>query len=69
MSKKWSKTHDIEVKGTKTVQEVYNGAGGRTKNPVTNYVTGGTCIGTASGAEKTRKGKEENDDEIGNIIK
>lgn len=52
MSKHWSKSHDIPVNGKKTVQEVYNAAGGRTTNPVINYITGGTCIGVAKNAEK-----------------
>ena len=47
MSNKWSEEHSIPVKGDKTVQDIYNGAGGRTKNPVVNYVTGQTCIGVA----------------------
>ncbi len=55
MSSKWSKTHDIPVKGVKTVQEVYNGAGGRTTNTVVNYFTGKTCIGVAKNAELALK--------------
>ena len=53
MSNKWTKSHDIQVNGTKTVQDAYNGAGGRTSNPLINYITAGTCIGAASGVEKT----------------
>ena len=55
MSSKWSKEHTIPVSGKPTVQEVFNGAGGRTKNPIVNYVTAGTCIGAAKGAESTLK--------------
>jgi hypothetical protein len=55
MSNNWSKSHDIPVNGSKTVQQVYNGAGGRTNSGVVNYATGGTCIGVASNAEKTLK--------------
>ena len=57
MSSNWKKTHDIQVNGDKTVQQVYNGAGGRTNNTAVNYVSAGTCIGAASGAEKTLKKK------------
>lgn len=60
MSKKWVKSHDIPVNGAKTVQEVYNGAGGRTNNPVVNYVTAKTCIGAAEGAEKALKNVNRN---------
>jgi hypothetical protein len=53
MSSSWKKSHDIQVKGTKTVQEAYNlpvvskvlGSNG-------NYITAGTCMGAASGAQK-----------------
>lgn len=56
MSKKtWVKSHDIPVSGQKTVQEVYNGAGGRTNNPIVNYLTAKTCIGAAEGAEEALK--------------
>ena len=34
MSNRWVKDHDIPVNGTHTVQEVYNGAGGRTTSPL-----------------------------------
>jgi len=53
MSSNWTKDHDIPVNGSKTVQQVYNGAGGRTNNPAVNYATAGTCIGVAKGAEST----------------
>lgn len=52
MGKNWGKSHDIPVSGQKTVQEVFNGAGGRTNTPVINYITAKTCIGAAEGAEK-----------------
>lgn len=55
MSKNWTKAHDIPVKGTKTVQQIYNGAGGRTTNPTVNYATGKTCIGVAKNAETALK--------------
>lgn len=55
MSKNWVKSHEIAVSGQKTVQEVYNGAGGRTNNPLVNYITAKTCIGAAEGAEKALK--------------
>lgn len=57
MSKAWSKTHDIPVSGSPTVQAVYNGAGGRTTIPAVSYATAGTCIGAAKGAERTLSGK------------
>jgi hypothetical protein len=50
MSSNWSKSHNISVQGNKTVQEVYNGAGGRSNNTYVNYATGGTCIGVAKSA-------------------
>lgn len=52
MSKAWVKSHDIPVNDKKTVQQVFNAAGGRTNNPIFNYGTAGTCIGAAKGAEK-----------------
>lgn len=55
MSKNWTKTHDIPVQGNKTVQQIYNGAGGRTNNTTVNYATAGLCVGAAKGAEKTLK--------------
>lgn len=55
MSRNWIKSHDIPVKGNKTVQEAFNGAGGRTTNPIINYTTAKTCIGAARGVEKTLK--------------
>jgi hypothetical protein len=55
MSNNWTKSHDIPVSGNKTVQEVYNGAGGRSNNSIVNYATGGTCIGVAKSAEETLK--------------
>ena len=55
MSNKWQKDHSIPVSGSKTVQEVYNGAGGRTNLTAVNYATGGTCIIVAKNAEKTIK--------------
>lgn len=57
MSTKWTKDHDIAVGGSKTVQEVFNGAGGRTNNFAVNYATAGTCIGAAANAEATLKKK------------
>lgn len=53
MSKNWSKSHDIPVNSSRSVQDVYNGAGGRTTNTFINYFTGPTCIGVARNAEKT----------------
>ena len=53
MSSKWTKTSDIDVTPGKTVQDAFNGAGGRTLNPVINYGTSGTCIGAAAGVEKS----------------
>jgi hypothetical protein len=55
MSHNWTKQHDIPVQGNKTVQEIYNGAGGRTTNSYINYATAKTCIGAAKGAEKALK--------------
>jgi hypothetical protein len=55
MSSKWTKSHDIPVSGSKTVQDIYNSAGGRTTNTAFNYVTGGTCIGVAKSAESGLK--------------
>jgi len=55
MSDKWVKGESITIKGTKTVQDAYNGASGRTNNKLTQYITGGTCIGGAKGAEKALK--------------
>lgn len=55
MSNNWVKSHDIAVSGQKTVQDVFNGAGGRTNNPIVNYVTAKTSIGAAEGAEKALK--------------
>jgi len=52
MSSKWTKGKSIPVKGTKTVQQAYNGASGRTNKKFAQYVTGGTCIGAANGADK-----------------
>ena len=57
MSSHWTKSHDIPVHGSKTVQQVYNGAGGRTLDPAINYATGATCIGVAKNAESTLKKK------------
>lgn len=51
MSSKWEKSHDINVNGEKTVQQAYNGAGGRTNDPKVNYATAGTCIGAARGVQ------------------
>lgn len=58
MSSKWTKTHDIPVSSPKSVQEVYNSAGGRTTNPIVNYVTAKTCIGAAKGAESALNDKK-----------
>ena len=61
MSSNWSKSHDINVSGTKTVQNAMSGASARggsiTSNwgdfgKNVNYVASGTCIGAAKGAEK-----------------
>ena len=48
----WTKSHDIPVKGDHTVGEVFKASSGRTTNPIVNYITSGTCIGTARKAEK-----------------
>ena len=52
MSPKWTTTNTIPVTGTKTVQDAFNGAGGRTNSKLTQYATSGTCIGAAAGVEK-----------------
>ncbi len=55
MSTNWTKVRDIPVVGNKTVQTVYNGAGGRSNYKIVNYLTATTCWGAAAGAEKTLK--------------
>ena len=55
MSDKWKTTHEIPVNGTKTVGQVFNESSGRTNNKLVNYFTSGTCIMTASNAEKALK--------------
>ena len=58
MGNQWSKSHDIPVNGHKTVQDVMSGAsarGGHITGKLGNYLTSGTCIGAAGGAEKALK--------------
>mmetsp|Transcript_7099 Transcript_7099/g.6298 ORF Transcript_7099/g.6298 Transcript_7099/m.6298 type:complete len:122 (-) Transcript_7099:187-552(-) len=52
MSKNWTKGNAIKVNGTKTVQNAFNGAGGRTNSKMGQYLTGGTCIGATAGVKK-----------------
>jgi len=57
MSKRWTETYDVPVQGDKTVQHALSGAYGKTENPLVNYVTTGTCIGAAKGAERALEKK------------
>ena len=52
MGSKWTTTKEIPVAGTKTVQDAFNGAGGRSLSELLQYATSGTCIGAAAGVEK-----------------
>lgn len=47
----WSEVNKINVHGTKTVGNTFSHVSGRTNNKFVNYVTSGTCIGTAVRAE------------------
>ena len=55
MSSRWKQGAEIPVVGTKTMQDAFNGAGGRTNNKLMQYATSGTCIGAAKGVEKALK--------------
>ena len=55
MGSNWEITKQIPVAGIKTVQDAFNGAGGRTNSKLTQYATSGTCIGAAAGVEKALK--------------
>ncbi|XWV26345.1 hypothetical protein QJ857_gp0729 [Tupanvirus soda lake] len=47
LSKRWSTVETITINNSKTVREVFQSASGRTLNKFINYVTSGSCIGTA----------------------
>ena len=49
MSSKWKSGESVNTTGIR-VQDVFNNASGRTKNPLVNYVTSGTCKRSTSSA-------------------